>query len=308
MPKRLLAMTLSLLFVAMFVSAEEVPERRLIRIDSSGGTQSGNLRYGPIDYEHPDPEGIVATVSTLTIYAQKAQLRAPEDVRIAQAEGEREASFFDGIRVTRGRLEATGPELTYSEVTGLGIMTERSHIVIEPDQEDGDLVEIDADEITFDVDTDTSISRGNVVLTNADQRAEGDELIFEEERDLGKLSGNGSRVTARRSNDDGELIITADEIRLLPGQDRLLARGNVTVEDGDVISYGELVHFDDNESRAEIIGNPARSEDQAAGTETTGGRLEHRTDLSAVQVLSGTEPSFDEGDFMLREETSAALP
>ena len=34
-----------------------VPERRLITIDSSGGTQSGNLRFGPIVYEHPEPEG-----------------------------------------------------------------------------------------------------------------------------------------------------------------------------------------------------------------------------------------------------------
>jgi hypothetical protein len=45
----------------------EAPARRLITIDSSGGTQSGNLRFGPIRYEHPDPEGVVATVSTLTI-------------------------------------------------------------------------------------------------------------------------------------------------------------------------------------------------------------------------------------------------
>src|SRR5690606_37843036 len=35
---------------------------RIITIDGSGGTQRGNLRSGPIVYEHPDPRGIRATV------------------------------------------------------------------------------------------------------------------------------------------------------------------------------------------------------------------------------------------------------
>ena len=63
---------------------------RLINITYDGGTRnSPDLRYGPYVYAHPDPEGVVAEVSNLTIYTQQGELRAPEGVLIAEAEGER---------------------------------------------------------------------------------------------------------------------------------------------------------------------------------------------------------------------------
>ncbi|MDQ3398179.1 MAG: OstA family protein, partial [Deinococcota bacterium] len=230
-------------------------ERRVITIEASGGTQSGNIRTGPLAYSHPDPEGVVATVSTLTIYAQQATLSAPEGVLLSQARGEREASFVNGVRVVRGRMSATGPELVYSEVTGRGSLAGPTKIVLAPAAEDEDEVEITADEADFDVDADTSTSRGGVTLISGRSSAEAEEIVFEEERELARLQDEGGQVTiVRRDDENGDLTITADEIRVLTGSDRLLARGNVTLTSGNTVSTGETVYFDDESSQAEILG------------------------------------------------------
>ncbi len=64
-------------------------EKRIIRIDFSGGTEEGNFRFGPLSYTHPDAEGIVSTVSNLTIYSHQAELRGPEgeEIPLVDAEG-----------------------------------------------------------------------------------------------------------------------------------------------------------------------------------------------------------------------------
>ncbi|ADI16049.1 LptA/OstA family protein [Truepera radiovictrix] len=284
--------------------AETPAAGRLITITYDGGTRSSpDLRYGPYLYEHPEPDGIVAQVSNLTIYTQRGELRAPEGVLIGEAEGQREASFDGGVRVERGRLTATGEALHYSEATGRGVMPERTEIIVTPETEEDDEVVIFTDEVTFDVDTDTSVSRGNVTLTSGNQGAEAEELIFEEGRDLAVLASAGGQVTVQRENDDGTfLTITADEVRVLTAEDTLLGVGNVTIVDGDTTTTGDLVFYDDAASRAEVIGNPAVSVDEAFGSRVTGGRLEQRTDINAVRQLSGTEPSFDVSAFDLSSE------
>lgn len=290
-----------LLMVAL---AQETTER-IITIRSEGGTQrSESLRYGPILYSHPDPEGVVATVSNLTIYAQNAQLAAPEGVLISQAQGERQAAFTDGVRVVRNRLEALGPALAYSEVTGLGVLEGRADVTVAPKEEGDDPVDITADEVTFDVDTDVSVSRGNVLLTSGNQSGETEELVFEEERNLAKMTSEGGQVTVQRIDEDGdELLITADVIRVLTGQDRLLATGNVTIIDGNITSSGDTVYFDDEASRAEVLGSPARSVNEAEGVEISGDRLEQRTDIDAVSIIDASVPSeFDEEAFVLTSE------
>ena len=293
-------------------SEREAGEQRIINIDFSGGSQrSESLRYGPLVYTHPDPEGLVATVSNLTIYAQNAELSAPDQVLIAQAEGQREATFTGGVRVVRGRLTATGSDLVYSESTGLGVMPNETKIIVESAEEGaGEGVEegnapvnISADEVTFDVDTDVSVSRGNVTLTNGNQSAEAQELTFEEGRDLARLSSQGEQVTARRENEDGVLTITADVIRTNTTDDTLLATGNVTIVDGDITSEGDSVYFNDENSRAEILGSPARSINEAQGVTLSGARLEQRTDLNVVRVLNASAPaSFDPANFNLTNE------
>lgn len=284
--------------------AETPAEGRLITITYDGGTRnSPDLRYGPYLYEHPNPDGIVAQVSNLTIYTQRGELRAPEGVLIGEAEGQREASFDGGVRVERGRLTATGTTLNYSEATGRGVMPERTEITVAPEAEDDDEVLIATDEVTFDVDTDTSVSRGNVTLTSGTQSGEAEELTYEEGRDLAVLVSTEGQVTVQRRNDDGTfLTITADEVRVLTAEDTLLGVGNVTIVDGDTTTTGDTVFYDDAASRAEVIGNPAVSVDEAFGSRVSGGRLEQRTDINSVQQLSGTEPSFDTAAFNLTTE------
>lgn len=288
--------------------AAPASNERIITITYDGGTRnSPDLRYGPYVYEHPEPDGVAATVSNLEIFAQRGELRAPEGVLIAEAEGQREADFTGGVRVERGRLRAISTTLTYSEATGRGVMPERSDIVVEPAEDDEEVVTIQTDAVTFDVDTDTSVSQGNVTLTNGNQDAEAQELIFEETRDLAVLSGEGAQAVARRADDDGTfLTITADEIRVLTGTDVLLATGNVTIIDGDITTTGDTVYYDDEASRAEVIGNPAVSVDEAFGSRITGGRIEQRTDIDSVQQLQDPTPSFDTAQFNLTSETAAA--
>ena len=281
---------------------------RIITITYDGGTRSSpDLRYGPYVYEHPQPDGIAASVSNLEIFAQRGELRAPDEVLIAEAEGERAASFSGGVRVERGRLTATGPALNYSEATGRGVMPQKTAIVVQPAEEGNEVTNIATDEVAFNVDTDTSVSRGNVNLTSGNQSAEAQALTFEEGRDLAVLTDETSQAVARRRNNDGTtLTITADEIRVLTGTDVLLATGNVSIVDGDITTTGDTVYYDDEASRAEVIGNPAVSVDEAFGSTIRAGRIEQRTDTDAVQQLSDPTPSFDAAQFRLTSEEDAA--
>ncbi|MEZ4629388.1 MAG: LptA/OstA family protein [Deinococcales bacterium] len=306
--KKLLMFALGLVsLIALAQESAQASSERLITIEYSGGSRTApDLRYGPYVYSHPDPEGIVGTVSNLNIYGSQAELKAPEGVLIAEAEGQREASFAGGVRVNRGRLNANGDILSYSESTGFGVLAgnEGVHIIVEPSRAESDPAEIQADSATFDVDNDVSVSRGKVLLVNGSQSAEADEVTFEEGRDLAKMVKENGQVTARRQNDDGtELIITADILRVLTDQNKLLAMGNVTLIDGAIRSTGDRVFFDDKLSRAEILGNPAISVDEENGVELQGPRLEQRTDIDVVQVLDDTAESlWNEEDFILNSE------
>jgi lipopolysaccharide export system protein LptA len=282
-------------------AAEAPAENRIIRITFQDGTTSGNIRFGPISYQHPDPDGITASVSNLTILASLAELRVPPaeqgELFLSEAEGRREASFEGGVTVLRGRLSAEGPGLVYSEATGLGVLAGSARVHIEPADAADEAVDITAGEVEFDVDTDQSISRGDVVLVSGRQTAKADQLVYAEERGLGVLTSAGQVQIIRLDDDGSELVITADEIRVLTDDELLYARGSVTVADGSVTSYGDEVFFDDGASRAEVLGSPARSVDEAEGIELTGARLEHRTDLGVVSIIDASVPS----DFQLAE-------
>lgn len=288
------------------------PEGRIIRIELSDGSTSGNIRYGPITYEHEQPDGITATVSNLTILSGRASLSVPEEQQgellLADAEGTREAVFEGGVIVLRGRLEATGPGLAYSEATGLGTLAGAAEIVISALEDDDDDVFISAGEVEFDVDTDLSISRGDVLLESGRQTATAGELIYAEGPALGVLTGADGQVRIIRLADDGsELIITADEVRVLTDEEKLYASGNVTVVDGAITSTGTEVFFDDTTSRAEVLGSPAHSVDEENGVELSGDRLEHRTDLGVVSIIDASEPSeFDVSAFSLPDAASAS--
>lgn len=280
-----------------------VGEHRLITIDSSGGTQSGNLRFGPLRYQHPDPQGIVATVSTLTIRGAQAVLSAPDETLIAQAQGQREVLFDGGVVVSRGRLTATGSQLHYAEATGLGVLEGEARIVIAPASEGEREVVITAQRITFDVDTDTSVSEGAVELVNGNQTASADRLEYEEGVGLGMLSGSSRPEVTRAADDGGLLRIEADEIRVLTDLGALYASGDVVVEDGDIVSRGDLVFYDDEEEVAEIIGDPVLAEDRSAGIRLETARVRQDVRFRVIEAMDTSLPTpYTADQFQLARE------
>lgn len=280
-------------------------QKRVITIDDSGGTQSGNLRYGPIVYRHPDPYGIKATVSTLTIYGHYAVLKAPKGVSIFKG-GQRTATFEDGVKVVRGRLTATGPTLEYSEATGLGTIKGGADITIAPEKKGGDPVLIKASQVEFNVDTDQSTSTGNVTLVNGNQAAKAGKLVYEEKRNLGQLTTPGGQATITRTDPDGKkLIITANEIRVLTDQKRLYAVGDVTVIDGSITSKGTTVFFDDNQAVAEILGapgKPATAVDSKNGSSLRADRIRQDVKYDYFEAIDASAPSqFSKAAFAMTE-------
>jgi lipopolysaccharide transport protein LptA len=269
----------------------ETLERRIITIDYSGGTARGNLRFGPITYEHPEATGIEATVATLTIEAPRAILRGPDETLISQAQGRRDADFEGGVTVRRGRLVAVGERLVYSESTGLGVLEGAAEVRIAPAREGEDEVVITATRVTFDVDTDVSTSEGDVRLVNGDQTATAERLVFEEARDLGQFTSSGSQAEVTRAGEDGDLRIAADEIRVLTEVKALYARGDVTVEDGPVTSRGDVVFYDDDEEVAEVIGSPATAVDPSAGVNLSTDRIRQDVRFRYVDAIDASLPT-----------------
>lgn len=301
------AILFSLFGFGLAQAPAEVSERRLITIDSSGGTQSGNLRFGPILYQHPDALGVVATVSTLTIRGPRAELRAPEGLLIAQAQGFREATFEGGIEVTRGRLTATGDTLVYFELSGLGVLTSSNGglVRIEITAVDPEVpsVFIEAEKVTFDVDTDTSISEGRVVLTNANQRASAERLEYEEGLGIGLLSGSMRPEVVREADDGGILRIEADAIRVLTEVSALYAAGAVEVEDGDITSAGDEVFYDDAEEIAEVLGRPAIAIDSGAGVRLETARVRQDVRFRFIEAIDASLPTpYSVSEFLLTRE------
>lgn len=299
-------LVLVLLFGAAFAEdVEEVQERRVITIDGSGGTQSGNLRTGPLTYEHPDEFGITATVSNLTILSQVAELHSPSGASISMA-GERVAIFPNTVKVERGRMNAVGTSLRYDEGIGIGELAGRAEITVAANTEDGDVTVILADAVEFDVDTDKSTSAGAVQLTSGNQYAEAERLDYEEERGLGVLYGPERVRIERTAKDGGVLVITADEIRVLTDTKQLYATGEVHVLDGDVESWGAVVLFDDETGIAEVIGTedePAHAKDTASGSELRTDRILQYVELNFFEAIDASVPSsFDTGLFQTSAE------
>lgn len=298
--RSLVALLCTVIAGTLVLAQESTTNERIITIDGSGGTQSGNLRFGPILYQHPDPFGISAKVSTLTILGNHVELSGPPEVSIARG-GQRTASFENGVQVIRGRLQATGPSLEYSEATGLGVLSGPANISIAPNEEGEEPVLIDADQVAFDVDTDLSTSSGNVHLVNGNQTADADEMIFEEGRNLGILTSAGGQATITRQDADGSLmVITADEIRVLTDEERLYATGNVTVVDGSITSTGDVVFFDDATAIAEVIGSPARAHDADSGATLVTDRIKQDIEFDFFEAIDSSVASeFDAADFDL---------
>ena len=259
---------------------------RVIVIEYPNGTRSGNLRYGPWVYTAREPGGIRGRVGNLEILATKAILKAPEGMTMQAAEGQRVAIFEGEVVVRRGRVEARGKKLVYEEKTGVGKLFGPAEMVQHPEKEGEDEIRLTAkDYLAFDVDDDTSESRGQVHLVSGRQEGFAEEVYYEEGRTLAIFrTPDGRARLVRHREDAGDLVIEAEEVRLLVREKKLLAKGKVVLTDGDLVTRGEALFYDDEKGEALVIGKPAVSEDQKKGRKLSAGTLLHDVNKHRVRL------------------------
>ncbi len=259
---------------------------RIIVIEYPNGTRSGNLRYGPWVYTANEPGGIRGRVGNLEILAKKAVLEAPKGKSMQAAEGERTATFEGGVVVRRGRVEARGEKLVYQEATGVGKLFGPAVMVQSPAKEGEDPVRVEAQGfLAFDVDDDTSESEGQVRLESGPQEGFAERVYYEEERTLAIFETPGGRVRlVRHRKEGGDLVIEAEETRMLAREKKLLAQGKVVLRDGDLVTRGEGLYYDDEKGEAIVVGKPAVSEDPKKGRKLSAGTLLHDVKKHRVRL------------------------
>lgn len=288
------ARLLLLLALVMALAIAQGNKSRVIKVEAPEGKVSGNIRNGPLTFESSKPGGVVGKVKDLTILSTKAVLVAPEGKSI-QDEGERTATFDGTVQVKRDRMTANGPKLTYKEATGLGVLEGASTMRQEPKDGKGDPVEVAAPKMTFEVDTNISTSSGGVTLKNGKQEGRSDSVYYEEDRALAIFTDD-KQVILTRKREDGDLVIRAKEIRSLTDDKRLWGSGGVTVTDGDLVTTGDAVLYDDKTGIAIVVGKPARSENAKEKFKVSSGTLEHN--VNRHRVVAYSKPfSIPVGDF-----------
>ncbi len=263
---------------------------RILRFDSAAMVQ-GNLRSGPVNYTGKDGGPVKATVNSINISANSALLTAPAGSTLANSEGKRTATFSGGgddVNVVRGRLTAKGGQLAYSEASGQGVLTGSPSAVFVPEKkDDGDPVNIKAAQMSLDVDNNISTSTGDVQLVSGTQTGKADKLVFDEDKEVGVLTGSPSMSRAA-SGKQKELTIVGTEARVVTKGKLLYVKGNVKLTQGTSTTTGNAVYYDDKKNVAYVVGN-AVSTDSKTGTKVTAlknGYLEQRTDLGRVRALS----------------------
>lgn len=272
---------LALLALTAPVLAQTDAGKRLITIE---GGPRGDVRNGPLTFVGSP---VKAKVSTLNIEASQAVLAAPKGTALIEAKGKRTADFTGNVKVTRGRLTATGNGLAYSESTGQGVLNGSASATFTPDKTDGDTVTIKAAQMSLDVDNDRSTSTGSVTLSNGTQSGKADKLVFDEQRELALLTGTPSLTRAARGSQK-ELIITGQEVRALTKTKTLYVRGGVKLVQGTTTTTGDAVYYDDRKNVAYVVGNAVSVDSKSKVTvkAPASGYLEQRTDLARVRALN----------------------
>ncbi|BBN96117.1 OstA-like protein [Deinococcus grandis] len=272
---------LALLALTAPVLAQTDAGKRLITIE---GAPRGDVRNGPLTFTG---NPVKAKVSTLNIEASQAVLTAPKGTALIEAKGKRTTDFTGNVKVTRGRLTATGNALAYSEATGQGVLNGSASATFTPDKTDGDTVTIKAAQMSLDVDNDRSTSTGGVTLSNGTQSGKADKLVFDEQRELALLTGTPSLTRAARGSQK-ELIITGQEVRALTKTKTLYVRGGVKLVQGTTTTTGDAVYYDDRKNVAYVVGNAVSVDSKSKVTvkAPASGYLEQRTDLARVRALN----------------------
>lgn len=273
------------------------PSTRIITI--TAGKQSGSPRSGPLVFTG-DVRG---KVQNLVITAPKATLRAPQGSDLGASTGKRTAEFEGGVQVARERLSAAGPSLVYQESTGVGTLKGPTNAVQKPAKAGDDEVVITAAQASFDVDTDTSTSSGDVKLVNGNQSGQSDTLVFEEKRELAVMTDADTVTLVREPKKAGDkrLTITAKEARTLTGRKLLIASGNVTLVSGDTTTTGTELYYDDNKDVAYVFGRPALSVNKKDNSRVSGSALTQNTRNNQVRI-GGSNFKIPRADFALATE------
>ncbi|WP_221091119.1 LptA/OstA family protein [Deinococcus aquaedulcis] len=256
--------------------------KRLITIQ---GGPRGDVRNGPLTFTGTP---VKAKVSTLNIEASQAVMAAPKGIPLIEAKGKRTATFTGNVKVTRGRLTATGNGLNYDESTGQGVLDGNASATFVPEKkEDGDTVTIKAPKMSLDVDNNVSTSTGGVTLSTGSQSGKADKLVFDEDREVAQLTGTPSLTRAARGNQK-ELVITGQEVRALTKSKTLYVRGGVKLVQGTTTTTGDAVYYDDKKNVAYVVGNAVSVDSKSKATvkAPASGYLEQRTDLARVRALN----------------------
>jgi len=273
----------SVLVCAAFAQSDT--SKRVLEIE---GDFQGDLRAGPYNFSGSSTAPVKAKVSNLNISSQSVVLSAPSGTLMAAAKGKRSADFKGAVTVTRGKVNATGPTLSYSEASGLGTLKGGAKMTYTPDGKDAEPVLVDAAQMEFDVDTETSVSKGNVKLVNGRQSTVSETLSFNEKSELAVLGG-GKVTLIRQPSKSGENVLTLSgaDAKIQTGKDKklLLMTGKVTLIDGTITTTGNTLYYDDKKNLAIVSGN-AKSVDSKNKITQNGNTLEHRTDLHRVRSLS----------------------
>ena len=284
--KRPAALLTALLLTSVFAAQVD----RVLHFDTAAIAQ-GNLRNGPLNYIGKDGGLVKASVNNVNISATSAVLTAPPGSTLAESEGKRTATFSGGgsdVNVVRGRLTAKGGQLAYSEASGQGVLTGTPSAVFVPEKkDDGDPVNIKAAQMSLDVDSNISTSTGSVQLVSGNQTGRADKLIFDEDKEVGVLTGSPSMSRAATAKQK-ELNIVGAEARVVTKGKLLYVKGNVKLTQGTSTTTGNAVYYDDKRNVAYVVGN-AVSKDSKTGTTVRAlpnGYLEQRTDLGRVRALS----------------------
>lgn len=267
-------------------------------INVKASKMTGNPRTGPFEFTG----AVTGKVKDLTITSSNATLAAPSGVVITEAEGRRTAQFTNEVTVLRGRLTATGPSLTYTELTGLGVLKGPTKVVQKAQKAGDDDVLINAGQASFDVDTDVSTSTGSVNIINGKQGGRAGKVVFEEKRALAVLSDPQSVSLTRDPRKAGEnrLVITAREARMLTDDKTLIATGGVTLVSGDNVTTGDSLYYDDTKNLATVVGRPARNVNKKRGDDISGTTIVNNTRTSQVRI--GKAFSIPSASFKLGSE------
>ncbi len=259
---------------------------RVLRFDTAAQV-SGNLRNGPVNYAGKGGAPIKATVNNVIINAPQAVLTAPAGSSLAGAEGKRNATFSGNVTVNRGRLNAKGGQLVYSEATGQGVLSQNPSAVFVPEKKDGDPVNIKAQQMSLDIDSNLSTSTGSVDLVSGKQSGKADKLVFDEDRELGYLTGNLSMSRAPSAKSK-ELVITGDEARVITKNKQMYVKGHVKLTQGTTTTTGDAMYYDDTKNVAYVVGNAVSVDSKSGNTvkAPASGSLEQRTDLGRVRNMN----------------------